>query len=181
MLHSFLFKIEDFRRKQAKQYELGYVLFFSILAILSNADSYRTIHTFIKVHFEELKKLFNLDWENVPAYTTIRNIIKGTKSESIEKAFRDYTTSLKDLKLNDNVVAIDGKVLKGSFDNFQDKKAIQILSAFLTKSKIVLAHEEIDSKTNEIPVAQALIEELELKNCIYTLDSLHCQKNFRNS
>jgi hypothetical protein len=73
-------------------------------------------------------------------------------------------------------VAVDGKVLRGSYDHFQDKKAIQVLSFFDTESQLILAHERIDVKTNEIPVAQALIPQLELEGIVYTLDALHCQK-----
>ena len=73
-------------------------------------------------------------------------------------------------------VAVDGKVLRGSFDNFEDKKAIQVLSFFDTRQGLILAHEKIDEKTNEIPVFQRLIKELRLENVVYTLDALHCQK-----
>ena len=47
MLQSFLFKIKDHRRQQGRRYQLGQILFFSILALLSNATSYRKIHAFI--------------------------------------------------------------------------------------------------------------------------------------
>ena len=51
----------------------------------------------------------------------------------------------------------DGKVLRGSFDPFNDPKAIQILSAFVSDRRLILAHEEIASQTNEIPTAQRLM------------------------
>lgn len=72
-------------------------------------------------------------------------------------------------------VSLDGKVVRGSFDNFKDQKAIQVFSALLD-GEIILAHEEIEVKTNEIPVAQKFFEELGLKNHLFTLDALHCQK-----
>jgi hypothetical protein len=73
-------------------------------------------------------------------------------------------------------IGCDGKVLRGSFDHFKDQKAIQILSAFVSNSQIILAHEEIATKTNEIPTAQALMEALGLSGYIFTFDALHCQK-----
>jgi hypothetical protein len=73
-------------------------------------------------------------------------------------------------------IAVDGKVLRGSFDSFEDKKAIQVLSFFDTLNGLILAHEIIDEKTNEIPVFQRLIKELGLGDVVYTLDALHCQK-----
>ena len=66
--------------------------------------------------------------------------------------------------------------LKGSFDAFNDAKARQILSAFGTDMALVLAHIEIDEKSNEIPAAQKLLQELDIKDYIVTLDAIHCQK-----
>jgi hypothetical protein len=73
-------------------------------------------------------------------------------------------------------VAIDGKALRGSFDRFQDRKAAQILSAFCQNEQLILGHLPVSTKTNEIPMAQQLIEQLSLTGCVYTLDALHCQK-----
>ena len=91
MLKSFLFKIKDHRRKQGRRYELGHILFFSILAILSGADSYRKIHKFIVVHYDTLNETFGLDWKRMPAHTTIRDIIQGTSGTELEQSFREYS------------------------------------------------------------------------------------------
>ena len=80
-------------------------------------------------------------------------------------------------KKNDKIfLACDGKTLWGSFDNFNDKKAVQILSAFLPESGIIVAHCAVEKKTNEILVAQNLIKESGLKNCIFTYDAINCQE-----
>ena len=73
-------------------------------------------------------------------------------------------------------IGCDGKVLRGSFDPFKDQKAVQLLSAFAPQSGIILAHEEIATKTNEIPTAQRLLEALGFSGYIFTFDALHCQK-----
>ena len=74
------------------------------------------------------------------------------------------------------VVAFDGKLLKGSFDSFNDAKAKQVLSAFAVDTALVLAHIEIDDKSNEIPAVQKLLEELDVAGHIVTCDAMHCQK-----
>jgi len=66
--------------------------------------------------------------------------------------------------------------LRGSFDHFKGQKAVQVLSAFLTDSRIILAHEEIAEKTNEIPTAQELIVKLGLSGCVFTFDAINCQE-----
>ena len=176
MLESFLFEIPDYRRGQGRVYELGHILLFSILAILSGATSYRKTHTFIEENYEELNGKFNLNWKRMPAYTTIRNIIQGTSGSELEHAFRAYSKEVNEVKSKRKFLGCDGKVLRGSFDNFNDQKAIQIFSVFSSESRIILAHEEIAEKTNEIPTAQALMEELGLSGYIFTFDALHCQK-----
>jgi len=75
-------------------------------------------------------------------------------------------------------IALDGKTLRGSFDNFRERAAAQVLSAFATDTSLVLAHVDIAEKSNEIPAAQALLAELGVaRGTIVTLDALHCQKN----
>ena len=178
MIITFLDDLKDHRRRQGQRYELRFIILFSIMAFLCNAKSYRDIERFIKSHHEILQKDFGLKWKQPPGYTTIRNIIMGVDWEELECCFRAYTQSLLADNKTDKLISIamDGKVLRGSFDNFQDKRAIQIVSMFETESKIILAHEVINEKTNEIPVIQMLLTDLELEGYCYTMDALHCQK-----
>jgi len=184
--------ISDPRRREGKIYELAHVLLFSILAIVTGANSYRGIHTFMETHRTRLNAAFGLSWKWAPAYTAIRYILRGLAPEAIELAFRKHAELLqavadaaqapdaKPAKANRRAIAIDGKALRHSFDNFNDRKAAQLLSAFSTGSALILAHVEIDDKSNEIPAAQKLLAELDLDGRIVTLDAMHCQKNFRS-
>ena len=177
MLESFLFKVKDHRRKQGRRYELGHILLFTILAILSDADSYRKVQRFIVAHYDTLNETFELNWKRMPAHTSIRDIIQGTSGTDLEQSFRQYSAVLAETDEQEQFISCDGKVLRGSFDHFQDKKAVQILSAFASNSQIILAHEEVATKTNEIPTAHTLMTELGLSGYIFTFDALHCQKN----
>lgn len=179
MITTFLAELKDFRRPQAQRYKIQDVILFSILALLCNSKSYRDIHRFMKTHFEKLKKDFSLNWSSPPAYTTIRNIIKGTPAEDLEAAFRAYTQSL--VHYNEHAtellhIAVDGKVLCNSYDNFNDKNALWKLMFFDADKKLILGHVSIEDKSNEIPAVQSLLQELELKNVVFTIDALHCQK-----
>lgn len=175
---SLLATIPDPRRAEGKLYKLPHVLLFSILAVVSGANSYRGVWTFIKVHRRKLNEAFEINWKKAPVHTSIRFILQGLKAEDVEKAFRDHAAKLNDDETIGGVraLAVDGKVLKGSFDAFNDARARQMLSAFATDTALVLAHIEIDEKSNEIPAAQKLIEELDLAGRIVTLDAMHCQK-----
>ena len=178
MLFTIFQQIPDHRRREGRRYDLAHLLLFAVLAIASGADSYRKIETFIKVRFPTLKKLFGLSWKRPTGYTTIRNMIQGTDPKALESAFRTHANTLKELDPTVyQLVGLDGKTVRGSFDHFNDQKAIQVFSAFLTTQQIILGHEMIpNKKTNEIPVAQRLIKDLGLEGCLLTADALHCQK-----
>ena len=74
------------------------------------------------------------------------------------------------------VIAFDGKTLKGSFDNFNDAKAKQVLSAFAVDTALAPRSLGIDEKSNEIPAVQKLLAELDVAGHIVTCDAMHCQK-----
>jgi hypothetical protein len=152
---------------------------FVILAIVAGANSYRDVRTFIKVHRKTFNKAFGLKWKKPPAHTALRRIMIALDAQNVEDVFRQHAASLNADKLEvteGRVLALDGKALKGSFDALNDVRAKQILSAFASGTNLVLAHIEIDEKSNEIPAAQKLLEEIGVIGHIITLDALHCQK-----
>jgi predicted transposase YbfD/YdcC len=170
-------QIRDHRRAEGKLYPLPQILVFCLLAMLAGATSYRKMHEFIMVHFRRLSLLFPSKMLKAPCYAQIRNIMAGLDPTDMEQAFRLHAEGLFRSEADGlTLLAVDGKALRGSFDALKDKKATQILSLFATDGRIILAHVEIADKTNEIPVAQALIAELRLERCLFTFDAMHCQK-----
>lgn len=180
--------IPDPRRREGKIYTLQYILLFSIIAIVTGANSYRGIHTFIDTLLPELNLAFGLSWKKAPVHSAIRYILRRLDPVAVEEAFRKHAERLEgqgiqadcpNAKLHGpqlDIIAIDGKILKHSFDNMQDRKAAHILSAFSTRGFLILGHIEIDDKSNEIPAAQKMLSELKLDGRIVTLDAMHCQK-----
>jgi len=177
-LFSLFATIPDPRRAEGKLYSLPHVLLFSIFAMASGANSYRGVRTYLKVHRQRLNKAFNINWRRAPAHTAIRYILQGLSAEDVEKAFREHAANLNLAPAGSDarVIAFDGKTLKRSFDSFKDIKARQVLSAFAVDTGLVLAHIEIDEKSNEIPAVQKLLQELDLAGHIVTCDAMHCQK-----
>jgi hypothetical protein len=175
---SLLAAIADPRRAEGKIYQLPHVLLFSIFAIVSGANSYRGIRTYVKVHRQKLNKAFEIKWKRPPAHTAIRYILQGLSASDVEKVFREHAANLNLAPAGSEarVIAFDGKTLKASFDNFNDIKARQVLSAFAVDTALVLAHIEIDEKSNEIPAVQKLLQELDVAGHIVTCDAMHCQK-----
>jgi len=179
MLLEYLNKIPDKRRGQGRQYQLGYVILFSLLAILAGANGYAGITRFIEEYFYKLDDIFDMGWTRPPHNNTVKGILKSIDGQELEKVFREYTQALVKSSKNckNDQMAIDGKTLRKSFDRMKDQKSLHLLSIFAVDSKLIFAHKEVGKKSNEIPTAQKLIEEIGLSDCIFTADALHCQKN----
>jgi hypothetical protein len=88
-----LARIPDPRRAEGNLSQLPHVLLFSILEIVSGANSYRSIRTFIKVHRQKLNRAFRISWKRPPAHPAIRYTLQGLKAADVEKAFREHAAS----------------------------------------------------------------------------------------
>ncbi len=183
MLVDILKKIEDPRSYHGKEYQLWQILLCTILCILANGKTYSDIKTFIDVHYEKLSQIFNFKWRRMPDQSAIRKIIVRVDPEEIEYAFREHAQICDENSQNNEIdqpkkhVCFDGKVLNGSFSHTKDKRAFQVFSAFATKTNITLGHIYMDpGKDHEIQAFQQFLSELDLKDVVVTVDSLHCQK-----
>lgn len=179
--------VPDPRRAQGRRYPLPHLLLFTVLALLSGARSYRGIITFLEQRRCHLNRHFGVDLKRAPAVNTLRTVLQSLDTEALEAVFRQHAKTLlatgeaageaAGAAASWPVIALDGKTLRRSFDHLNDRKAAQTLTAFACKSAIVLAHTEIDEKSNEIPAAEEMIRALGLSGVVYTADAMHCQKN----
>ena len=177
--------IPDHRRPQGRMYDLGHLLLFSVLAVVSGATSYRKIQRFMDAHRERLNELCQLHWKRAPAHNSIRYALHGLNAKEVEAVFRHHAADLDGERPERSGIAMDGKTLRGSFDHFEDRKAAQVLSALATDTTLVLGHvwitDEDGDKNHEIQAGQQLIEALGLSDRLFTLDALHTQKKQLNS
>jgi hypothetical protein len=173
-----LSEVPDPRRAEGRRYPLAPLLLFTVLALLSGATSYRRIIIFLDQRRIVLNEVFGVALKRAPALNTLRTVLQELDGDALEQAFRRHAEGLLATTGGQRpAVALDGKTLKGSFDHLTDRKAAQALSAFASDAAILLAHSEIDDKSNEIPAAQRMIAELNLSGVLFTADALHCQKN----
>ena len=177
MLLDILKKVEDHRDPQGKEYELYYILYFSVLALISNLNTYTGIFLFINMHFDKLKSIFNLKWvrakaKKTPTISCIQKILVNVNIKSLELAFQEWSQNI---VTQDNCkhIAFDGKVLNGSFSKVKNKRGMQLFEVFAAQERILLAHQEIEDKNHEIPALQAF---LTLPGVVVTADAMHCQK-----
>lgn len=178
MLFGGLFSgLVDQRTAKGRRYALEPLLCGLLLAVLSGATSLRKMELFINERIEPLNALFGMTWKKAPSWVGIRRFLLKLDVQGLENALRQHAEKCSASGEERQFVAIDGKVLRGSASRVTDTRARQLVSAFAHFDLIVLGHVEVADKTNEIPAAQALIDELALSGRVFTLDAMHCQKN----
>jgi hypothetical protein len=98
---------------------------------------------------DHLNHHFAVDLKRAPALNTLRTVLQSLDTTALETAFRQHAAALRPVPLAGEraVIALDGKVLRGSFDHIHDRKAAQTLTAFASGPAILLAHTEIDEKS----------------------------------
>jgi hypothetical protein len=180
MLLEILKAVPDHRRSQGRQYDLGTLLFLSILALMSGAKGYKDICTYINGRFTDLKTIFGIKWRQAPKRTMVNDTLRAVQDDKLEEAFRMYSNKLASTTssgFKELGFALDGKSLRGSHDNINGNRPLHLLTAFCVENQLILGHVSVGDKTNEIPCAQELIKKLGLPaGSIYTLDAMHCQK-----
>ena len=170
----------DPRRGQGQRYALAPFLTLILLSILSGATSYRKMALFMSMHRQRLNHLLGIHWATSPSYVAIGHLLVGLDTNALEQVLRRQARQFSNKPSPQMNFAIDGKVLCGSAQRLEDQRAQYLLSVFSHEDPIVLGHFDMDEKSNEIPAAQTLIETLGLRQCVYTLDAMHCQKNAEN-
>ena len=163
-------KLPDYRKLKQIKFNVGEILFLSLLAILSGANGYKNIEFWIKLKRKELKSILGYSFIP-PADNTIRNVFLKIDLDALNKMFESWSQSLQNSENKLTIVASDGKIMRGSGNKVRNQKAKHIISLFLTQEKLTIAQAEIDSKSNEIPALLDLIDALELENCIITVDA----------
>lgn len=170
-------ELPDYRKYKQAKFNVGEVIYLSLLAILSGANGYADMAIWIKLKRRELAKLLGHGFIP-PAYTTIRNVYLNIDLEALNKMFEDWSHEIakKEGLSSLNIVAADGKTMRGSSNRMKNEKARHIVSLFLSEEKLTLAQTQVDDKSNEIPALLALLDALELQNCVITVDAMHTQK-----
>jgi predicted transposase YbfD/YdcC len=174
---SFFAELEDPRRTSQGNhlYPLDEILFLSIAAVISGADTWTSISLFGKAKLDWLRKFFPFK-NGAPSHDVLGKVFAALDSGQFSRCFVSWVDSLAQLTAGE-VIAIDGKTLCGSDDKARGKSALHVVSAFATANSLCLGQVVVDSKSNEITAIPQLLDLLTLKGCIVTVDAMGCQKN----
>jgi predicted transposase YbfD/YdcC len=165
--------IPDPRSKHGMRYELPYLLVCLAAALLCNCDSTLAVGQWCRDQRNLLAQLFGERLFLCPDSSLYRKLLPRLDAEQIEYALADWIRSTLQAK-PDDPIAFDGKTVRGA--KTDEEKAPQLLSFRTHQSQETLLQVAIDKKTNEIPVAQALLPCLPVEGRVFTADALHTQK-----
>jgi len=169
--------LPDYRKCKQLKFNVGEVMFMSLLSILAGANGYADMELWIKTKKRELQRFLGHAFI-APADNTIRNVFLNIDAQELDKLFEEWSHLAVNKTVSAlSIVASDGKTMRGSNNKIRNQKARHIVSLFLTQEKITLAQTEVDDKTNEIPALLELLDSLKLENCVITVDAMHTQKN----
>lgn len=165
--------LEEPRMERCKLHSLEDILFLTIAAVISGADNFVEVEGFGNEKKEWLSKFLKLE-NGIPSHDTIGRLFAAINSDLFEKCFISWMQSVVTLTKG-QVIAIDGKTLRGSASPTNGKKAIHMVSAFASANKVVLGQLACAEKSNEITAIPALLELIVVKGCIVTIDAMGCQ------
>lgn len=173
-------KIRDFRAAQGRRYPLWLILLLIIMGTLSGCRGYQALEDFGVRHYEALSEKLGLTVNRLPSDTTFRRILHRLDFHLLTQEFGQWASSGFDIK-PDEWVAIDGKSITGTVSQPQTayQNFVGMVSVYSSRLGVVLATEQFESKQiSELTVVQTMLEALHLEGVVFTLDALHCQKNY---
>jgi len=173
-LIEYLKLIPDMRAERSKKHKLIDILFIALCSTLSDGEGIGDMLDFAVQQEEWLRKYIELPC-GIPSYYTFRRVLQILDPQSLTKGMMSWTESLRSAT-SGQVIALDGKTLRHSFDTWSGQKSIHLLNAWVTDCGLAIGCEKVSEKSNEIPAAPDLIDKLSIKGHIVTLDAMGCQK-----
>lgn len=171
--------LEDPRVERTRHHQLIDIITLSICAVICGADTWVDIESYGRAKYEWLKKILELP-NGIPSHDTIARVFSRLNPEQFQKCFLSWIQSISCLNPGE-VIALDGKTLRHSYDRGGNKKAIHMVSAWATSQRLVLGQVKVDKKSNEITAIPALLKVLKLNGSIVTIDAMGCQKSIVKS
>lgn len=154
-------------------YQLVDVIIMAICGVLCGADSWVGIEMVGREKEAWFRQFLDLE-QGIPSHDTFGDIFAMLDAEAFQKRFLRWVEQVFQITKG-QVVAIDGKTLRGSHDRTSAKDAIHLVSAWASANGIVLGQRKVDGKSNEITAIPELLELLNVSGCIVTIDAMGCQ------
>ena len=167
-------EMTDPRVERTRRHKLIDVITIAISSVICGADTWVDMESYGQAKLEWLKRFLELP-HGIPSHDTFARVFARVNPEQFQQSFLSWMKSISNI-LKGEVVAIDGKTLRHSYDIESGKAAIHMVSAWATENRLVLGQVKVNDKSNEITAIPELLKVLELNGCIVTIDAIGCQK-----
>jgi len=166
--------LTDPRIERRKLHKLIDILAIAICATICGAETWEDLELFGNAKQQWFKSFLELE-HGIPSHDTFRRVFARLDPEEFQHSFLNWVRSTFELT-SGQVVAIDGKQARGSSDRGAGKAAINTVSAWASDNQLVLGQVQTEEKSNESTAVPELLQMLELRGCIVTLDAMGCQR-----
>jgi predicted transposase YbfD/YdcC len=170
--------LPDPRVDRTKRHLLLDIVVIAVCAVICGADTWVDIEEYGRAKYEWLKRFLPLP-HGIPSHDTFARVFARLAPEAFRTCFLAWLTAVQERiggPLASQLVAIDGKAARHSFDRAIDRGPLHMVSAWATASHLVLGQMAVEQKSNEITAIPTLLQLLELSGCIVTIDAMGTQK-----
>jgi predicted transposase YbfD/YdcC len=167
--------LPDPRVSRTRDHELLTMLLIAIMAIICGANYCTEIALFGRSKQTWFEQWLPLP-HGIPSHDTFSRVLARLDPVQFEQCFLAWIRAVSEITKG-QVIAIDGKTLRRSYDAWSGKSAIQMVSAWATANHLVLGQLKVDDKSNEITAIPELLGLLDVAGCVVTVDAMGCQKS----
>lgn len=151
------------------------ILVIAVCATIAGAESFEDMVLYGRSKESWLRSFLALP-NGIPAHDTFRRVFMLIDPAAFEAAFESWVRSFGEMP-DREVVAIDGKTLRRSFDHGREQRPLHIVSAWACQRGVSLGQRLVDDKSNEITAIPELLDTLMVRGSIVTLDAMGCQRD----
>jgi predicted transposase YbfD/YdcC len=170
--------INDAREACKVAYPLREVLFLVVCGTIAGGDDYDDVVDWGEAHLSFLRR-FSEFYHGIPCADWLRTVMNRIDPELFAACFSSWVAEC--WPDRPDLVAIDGKTSRRSHDRKSGQKALHLVSAFATTSRLVLGQQAVDEKSNEITAIPALLERIDLAGALVSIDAMGCNPSIAQS
>jgi predicted transposase YbfD/YdcC len=172
-IHQAFGNVTDPRSTINRKHPLINIIAITICAVISGAEEWVEVEEYGNCKREFLARFLDLS-AGIPSHDTFGRVFRWVDPDELASSFYAWTHAIYELTEGE-VIAIDGKCLRGSRDSAHGKGAMSMVSAWATSNNLVLSAERVADKSNEITAIPRLLKLLDLEGSIVTIDAMGCQ------
>jgi predicted transposase YbfD/YdcC len=167
--------IQDPRCEWKIEHKLIDILVVAVCAVIAQAESFEDIALYGRCKRDWLQRFLELPG-GIPSHDTFRRVLMLVDPARFERCFRDWVQAVfRPEGGGPRQIAIDGKTVRRSFDRQNGRSPLHLVSAFAVEHGLVLAQRAVGTKRGELTALPELLDSLDLRGCLVSLDALACR------